>query len=373
MDRLGRWTTLIAVLGLLFCRPVQAADRLLTFAGPVGAVREGQSFSVDVRLTNHAQTINALDITIQYPSAMLELVSIHRQQSALTLWPEEPSWDPGAGSIHLVGGVPHGLYADNARVVTLTFTATAAGSAVLSFDSALTRAFFNDGQGTSTTIETAPNTVEVSSALLPTITVTSPSHPSSIAWYAQPTAVIQWPVAPATQNSYAWSADDQVVPDDVPDEATGSITYPNLADGRYSFTIKSRADDSSWSPIVQYWVQVDTTAPDSFALERLTSATVGGQPVVHWAANDRQSGIQRMVAAVNGKEVGSVTSPLTLKPGWIGKKLTITVYDYAGNSRSATLAATSSGLLPVLWWLIGLAALVAGGAAAWHLARRRTR
>lgn len=368
MDRVIRWLTLVFLGCFLVIHPTYASERMLTFAGPVGLVHEGQTFSVDVRFTNHAQTINALDITVRYPVGILAVEGIQRQQSAFTLWPEEPSWDAMAGTIHLVGGVPHGLYADNARVATILFSAKTAGSAELAYDPA-TQAFLNDGQGTMTTVDVVPLTVDVSSALVPGITVVSSTHPVSGTWYPLSTAVIDWVTSPETQYSYSFSADDQAVPDDVPEAAVGPLTYRDLADGRYSFTIKARPNNGSWSAITQYWVNVDATAPDPFGLEVLAQETIGGQSAIQWAATDGQSGIDYATLAVNGRDVGRVTSPTVLKTAWQGKRLTVTAYDYAGNTRSATLqtAADQTGLW---WWIVGGVVVIAGAALGWSWHRR---
>lgn len=336
MDRITRWTIILTILaGALFAQRALAADRAVTLVAPVGTVRVGDLVSVDVVVTNLSQAMNAVDVHLTYPTDRLSLVSISRSKSALTLWPQTPSWDTQRGTVTLIGGLPNGLYASDARVVTLTLTALQTGPAQISLDTTASALLLNDGQGTRVLLPESTLTLNVVSDLTPAIAVTSPSHPIVGQWYTNPNVIIQWPIESQTQYSYAWSGDGQLAPDTIPEKTDGTATFSNLDDGRYSFTIQSRPEGGSWSTVTQRWFLIDQTAPDPVTLTQLPPTTVGGNDVLTWTASDATSEVTSTLR-IGRHDVGVVTSPLTLDHSWRGKTLQITVTDQAGNTQTGS-------------------------------------
>src|SRR3990167_3832112 len=89
------------------------------------ATAQGETFLVNLRLDSEGEVINVVELSLPYPSESLEVVSLSRGRSILSLWPEEPTADPAAGTIRLAGGVPNGRIASTAEIITILFRAKA--------------------------------------------------------------------------------------------------------------------------------------------------------------------------------------------------------------------------------------------------------
>ncbi len=338
MDRLIRGGLIILSLGLMTLGPGRAlaSARQIELVGPVGLIHPGDQLRVDLNLTNLSQAINAVDLTIRYPADRLQVSAISREQSALTLWPEAPRWDNAAGTAHLVGGLPNGLYAKGARMATLLLTVLQPGPATVTLDAVNSTVLLNDGLGTKVLLPPASFTTDVASEFVSGLSLTSSSHPDPTHWSTNSTVDISWTPVAGTLYSYQFSTDISAGPDTIPDDAQGALTYANLPDGRYSFTMAARPADGSWSPVTQRLFFIDATPPEPFVITQLDPSTVGGQSLIAWTVIDRMSGVVGATLHVRGRNYGAVISPLKLSPDWRGKNLTITVADQAGNTQTAT-------------------------------------
>lgn len=373
MERLIKLILVMTVVaGLSQAHVATATERTINFVGPVGMIKPGQTLTVNVNLTNLTAAINAVDLAITFPADRLQIQSVSREQSALTLWPENPSWDNNGGTLHVVGGLPNGLYAKDARIVTLIMTAQQGGSAVVALDAVSSAAFLNDGRGTRVSLPPTKLTVDITSEFVASIAISSTSHPNEQQWSNNSTVVLDWPVEPQTLYSYNFGRDPQAGPDDVPENTLGPLTYASLADGRYSFTLKSRPESGQWSLINQRWFLIDTTPPETFTIEQLDPPAVDHQQVIAWSAIDLTSGVSHATLTVNGRDEGLVTSPLRLKSGWRGSTLTITVFDQAGNQRTTDWVFQGRQPRSFIPWLVsgGLLVILAG-VVVWLVKRRR--
>ncbi len=363
MDKLRNMLVVAPVLALSFlAAPARAVEPSIQFVPQVGFTRPGETLTVDVRLTNLDQPINAVDLSIGYPTDVLRLDRIDRERSAFTLWPEEPQIQSASGVAHVVGGLPNGLYAHDARVVTLRFTTRHAGQGA--FRIVAGKVYLNDGLGTAVPIVAEQTAVTVQSEFLDHIQLTSSHHPNDGAWSAERTVDISWVAEAGRQYSYIFDADGTIAPDTHLDEIK-PLLFTDLADGRYSFAIISRGADGLWSPVTQRWFLIDGTAPEVPILVHPDPTTVNGANLLAWSAVDRMSGIVRSELYVGGKKQGDVESPVRLQSRWAGQTLTIRAYDAAGNSQAAswvmpgmrqpswvTLGAGGGGLLLLLFVLV---------------------
>lgn len=371
MDRLtSNLVALTTAIFLFMLAPtVQAADLSVRFVMPVAQIRAGDLVSVDVLLTNLGSEINAVDLTLRYSEA-LTVTDISRAQSALTLWPEPPSTDLAGRTVHLVGGVPNGLYAKDARVATILFTATAPGNATITLTKDLSGGYLNDGLGTRVALPPVAANITVVSDFSPSIVVTSPTHPDLNSWSRTRTVQVNWTPAADTEYSYAFSRDGQTAPDTVPETTIGSVSYDNLADGRYAFLISASTSPGEWSPVSQRWFFIDGTPPEPFTLTQIDPDSIGGARALSWSAVDAASEVIA-TARIGDLDVGAVQNPLTIRPEWANRKIVITLTDQAGNYRSATwmppAAPPDLNLLPI----IGFIVMIVGLLAALRWVRRR--
>lgn len=135
----------VLLMLVLLCTPGISHAATLTF-GSSGTGTVGGTLHVPVRLsTGPGESANAVSASISYPPQLLELVSISKAGSIISLWAEEPSYTRGGA--RLEGVILNPGYSGSAgTVVTLVFRVQGAGPATVSFADAAVLA--NDGKGT---------------------------------------------------------------------------------------------------------------------------------------------------------------------------------------------------------------------------------
>jgi len=136
-----------------------------------GKYPPGVTFGVDVRLDNQNQCINAAEVDLSYPPALLQAVGASDGDSILTLWVKEPTIYANYGLISFVGGLPGGYCGRVAgdpslsnKLATIYFrfptsstpiaSSTFLQNVTISFVSS-TQAVVNDGLGTLASLKTS--------------------------------------------------------------------------------------------------------------------------------------------------------------------------------------------------------------------------
>lgn len=334
-------TVFLLIPFLIATREAFAAAPNLGIVPPIGLIRSGETVAVNIRVDSAGENINAAEGVLSYPVDRLRLVRISREESVFTLWTEEPAADTERGTITFTGGRPGGIVADNAALLTVYFEAYKSGEAVLAFDTNATALYKNDGEGTRIPILLQPITLAVTDSLVEGITLSSATHPTSDTWSRGGRIEVSWQVVAGAHYSYQLSNDSQSVPDDTPEATAGTVTYDNLSDGIYFFVIKERPEGGEWSSVTQRRFLLDATPPEPFTIVQPDPSAVSNAPIIAWTTTDATSGIARYDLTVNGSDPVPVQSPLTLDPSWLGKTLTITAVDAAGNTTTSTVQSTA--------------------------------
>src|SRR4051812_20692477 len=96
-----------AFLLSLFVLPFGAHANTLGLSPDSGSYTVGKTFPVSVYVTSTAQSVNAVSGTLSFPTDKLQVVSISKASSILTLWVSEPSFSNVAGSVSFEGVVPN--------------------------------------------------------------------------------------------------------------------------------------------------------------------------------------------------------------------------------------------------------------------------
>ncbi len=295
----------------------------------------GETFTVDIRLNGEQQVINAVTTTIVYPKDLLEVVSISRGGSFLTLWPIEPTVDINTGTITLTGGIPNGSYVVDGKIISITFMPKDSGGVEIKFDNKLSQVLLNDGAGTPAplTFNTGIYKIEENNF----ITVNSPSHPDENKWYRSRKTVFTWPTKKNAEYSYTLSINPDDVPDDTAERTAGQVTFDNIADGFHYFILKERQQNKTWEIVGRRRVQIDATAPEPItAIINQDNTVLVGQYYVTYNATDGTSGVDHVDIKENSTTYQNITSPFILKNQDPHSYLVITAYDKAGNSTKWT-------------------------------------
>lgn len=74
----------------------------------LGEYRPGEIFTVNLRLDNENECLNAFEIYIKYPADAIKFVDFSDGDSFLTLWIQRPEVDTENGIISFIGGIPGG-------------------------------------------------------------------------------------------------------------------------------------------------------------------------------------------------------------------------------------------------------------------------
>jgi len=144
-----------AVLGaaaLLGAVTISATNNsFVTLETDVQAVESGELFEVTV-LTSAHTPVNAVDITVGFPKDKLEVFSVDRGQSVLTIWTEDPVVTNS--TVQLSGGTFRRGFIGKHEIVTINFRALETGQYNVKIQDATLVA--GDGDGTSVPVTTQP-------------------------------------------------------------------------------------------------------------------------------------------------------------------------------------------------------------------------
>lgn len=257
----------------------------------------------------------------------------------------------------MAGGRPGGLYAANARIATIYAIVKQVGEVSLRLDPG-SAMYLHDGRGTAVPLTRAEGSLMVASDLLLGIPINSSSHPTPESWNREGRIEFFWGSEAGKEYSYRLSTDPKEVPDDRPDSGNGVLTFLNVADGIWYFTIKERTvGQREWSPVTQRRFLLDKTPPEPFQLNHPAPNRIGGQSVITWVAIDRTSDIAEERLVVDGRVRQAVNSPVHVEESIIGHRIQIHATDAAGNVRLSQ--AVQLGNRNPGWWLI--VALIVGG------------
>lgn len=126
-----------------------------------GSYSSGKTFSARIRVSS-SQSINAISGTLKYPTDKLQVTSVSKFGSLLTLWIEDPTYDNTGGTVSFEGVVPNPGFSGDGLVAVVTFKVVGTGSATVSLSGASVLA--NDGSGTDVLTSTTPASYTLSAA-----------------------------------------------------------------------------------------------------------------------------------------------------------------------------------------------------------------
>jgi hypothetical protein len=219
------------------------------------SVVSGNIVSIRVQVNSSGIYINNAEAAIQFPTDLLEVVSVSKSSSVFSLWVEEPTFSNNQGRVVFNGGVANpGYNGSNGSIISITFRAKKAGTASLIFADSAVRA--NDGLGTnvlsgssgSTILITNPievvpippdpnvPTPEKSNTALPNPVINSSTHPNPDVWYSNNTASFSWKIPnDATSVQATLTTSPTAAPTMSYDSSVTQKTLKNVSDGVYYF------------------------------------------------------------------------------------------------------------------------------------------
>jgi hypothetical protein len=345
------------VILFLLLLPSSALADTLRLSPENGVYEVGQTFPVRVFVAAN-QSINAVSGVVGFPSDKLQIVSLSKTNSIITLWVEEPSFVNGLGTVKFEGVVPNpGFIGTGGIIITMNFKVIGSGNATLKFNSGAVLA--NDGNGTNIlknlntatftlgSAASAPN-VEDSSPVVSSsgLTITSSTHPDPQKWYAQSDAKFAWNVPEGTQASRLLLGKiSDSAPNVLYEPAVSSKDLPHNADGIWYFHVQLKNASGVWGPVAHRAFRVDTLPPENFSIKQVEdedSDPTDPRPQFIFSVTDIMSGVDHFIIDIDkGKPEtwnnsgNTIYQPVALGPG--EHSLIAKAYDKAGNYSVASI------------------------------------
>jgi hypothetical protein len=358
MRAFHRTALVFAAFIVLVLFPHGACADTLYLSPSDGTFGVGKTISVQVLVSSPAQAINAVSAALNFPADKLQVVSILKTSSILSLWVSEPTFSNTEGKVEFQGIVPNPGFTGRAgTLVAVSFKVLAPGAAAIKFTSGSILA--NDGQGTNilkTLVpanlvlggalvdEPAPLPVQPSDSKLPAAPIiTSDTFLDQRMWYTENSGAFRWQVGQdITASKVLVDRHASSLPVSVDSPALPEYTVKSVADGIWYVHVQLK-NAFGWGPIGHYTFKVDTTNPTSFTIRELKRDDKT-DPRARFAfmAADGVSGISHYLVQVDSQppekwmddgsgiyETGAIT------PGT--HTLSAKAYDEAGNFTAAAV------------------------------------
>lgn len=297
---------ILVFIFVLFNAGAQSAQAAsLYFSPSSGSYSVGKTITASVYVSSSDQAINAASGIISFPQDKLQVVSLSKTGSIMSLWVQEPSFSNTSGTINFEGIILNpGFIGSNGKVINIVFKAKAPGVAPLSFFSGSVLA--NDGKGTNiltssgsakynittTTTPTSPSTPTGDARAPKVINISSETHPNPDKWYSSATAKFSWELTNGiTATRLIVSRSSKAYPTVIYNPAISSKTITNLGEGTWYFYVQLR-NKYGWGDVARFRLQIDNTPPGSldFRIDDEGDST-NPQPLFWFAAKDSLSGI----------------------------------------------------------------------------------
>ena len=128
---------------------------VLILTPQTGKVYVGETLRATLVLDIPDKPVNMVEARIIFPTDKMEVISLSKVDSIISLWVEEPAYSNTTGTITFSGGLPTpGFKGRAGELLTVTFKVKNAGEALINIENAAVLA--NDGLGTDVLIETRP-------------------------------------------------------------------------------------------------------------------------------------------------------------------------------------------------------------------------
>ncbi len=339
-------------LGLIFSLNRQAkaaAGGKLYFLPATGSFEAGKTFSVRLAAESDVINFNLVETNLSFSSDTLQVTSLSKDGSVVTLWFAEPTFSNSDGAISVSGGIPTPGYVGIGRIIIINFKAKAAGSAWIKIDSGQILA--NDGLGTDILSGSGQANFTIYSSGLPQpkivqptapttlVKISSSTHPSPNKWYNNKKVLLSWTWSQGITNySFIFDQKATTIPDNTGEGMNTSVAYSNVDDGVWYFHLKAKTG-SDWLSAVNFKINIDSVPPEITKINLPDNGqTYNSNPQINIEAKDGLSGIEYYTLKIDDGDLIKQESPnyelknVNLSSGL--HKITVQTFDLAGNSQA---------------------------------------
>lgn len=348
------------IVSLILFRHNVADAATLQIVSNQNSLQTGETATLNVIVDAAGVSINNSEATINFPTDLLEVISINKIGSVFTLWVEEPSFSNSTGLISFNGGLPTpGYIGSYGQVISFVVRAKKTGQANLVFSSSAVRA--NDGMGTNVLSSQQGKTITIIKTIEPIITtpavptqglqISSPTHPNQDQWYKDRDVVFQW-IVPTGSDAIQTNISNlsSGIPKVIHSPVISEKIINDLDDGMWYFKVRARKD-KVWGPTGTYIVRIDNTPPQK---KKVEFSYDDSTKILNINANvqDITSGVDRYEVFINNVLIKKIRAEEFIngsynlvfnKPG--NNTVKMFVIDRAGNSIESDGNFVTTGVL----------------------------
>lgn len=318
------------------------------FSPRQGTFLEGSTFQVPIFINTKGNSINAVELHVEFDPNRFSIVSPSGGVSIIGLWVEPPSYNNSKGTAKIIGTIPNGITTGSGLIASITFQAKGSGTGEVSISSA-SQVLMNDGIGTPVELQSNQGRYTIMAKPPEGATVFSDTHPFQDRWYNNNNATLAWSKEPGV-TGFSYILDDK--PTTVPDNTVISDdtvkAYQDMHDGVWYFHIKA-LKSGVWGAPTTYVLRIDTTPPAVFTptIDYLSAAVVA-RFLVSFFTTDALSGVDHYEVGVIDQSTPVTESPVfvqTESPYQLPftdasrAQIIIRAFDRAGNIREGTVQA----------------------------------
>lgn len=276
-----------------------------------GSFEIGSTLSIGVYANSNGATFNAVSGVLSFPEDLLQVTSISKNQSLVSLWVQEPSFSNSDGIIRFEGiALNPGYSGAQGKVLTINFKVKTAGTGSVTFtsgsilanDGAGTELLTNKGGGTYTfAVEAEQFEItedqggdmsaqeELNKRAAPL--VSSETHKKDT-WSNKKTGIFAFSLPQdATALRLLLDEKENTIPTVIYEPPITSREITDLPEGLSYLHVQYRTK-SGWSEVTHYKLSIDTVAPEVLAVVEVQQKKTESQIAIFKIdATDRDSNI----------------------------------------------------------------------------------
>ncbi len=320
----------IAILAVLICAllPSFSFAATLGFSPRERTYEVGSTITVAVVANSGGSALNAVSGTVSFPKELLQVQSVTKSDSVMSLWVQEPTFSNQNGAVQFEGIVLNpGYTGTNGTVLTVTFKALRAGVATLSFPNGSILA--NDGEGseilssrgsavftfTDRSVEeeigmTAPSSIptleETGTAVGPLV---RQNNVSVAGWTNKTTQTFLFEYGPeVTALRLLVDSNSDSLPTVLYEPPISLKEIVDIPTGISYLHVQTKSADG-WGAVTHHTISLDTDVPETLTvLEQKNPDKNSRVKVFTLQAHDSSSGIERFEVALDGASAEVLTA-----------------------------------------------------------------
>lgn len=284
----------------------------IQFSPKNGSFVEGSTFDVPILLNTKGNSINSIELRINFDKDKLSIIKPSNGSSIIGVWVEPPKYDNARGTASYVGIVPNGITTESGLIGSITFKALKTGQATVRVGNESTL-LLNNGIGTEITFESIRANYTIIPKAPEGLNIYSETHPFQNDWYKNNSPVISWDNNSGLEG-YSFELDNKpsTIPDNEIDSTDITKSYENLSDGLWYFHIKA-IKNGVWGTTGHFLIRIDTVPPADFKPESnyvVAALAIVERTLISFFTTDNLSGVDHYEVGVIDKNQPTTESPV---------------------------------------------------------------